>query len=123
MYEVLTKFNRLLAPIVPCLAETIYQNLTVAKAEGEDGHETSVHHLPFPTANEALIDESLSAQVAATIRLVSLGRSARKESKLKVRQPLAELIVVPGDETERQAVDLFQDHFLEELNVKRVSLR
>ncbi|MCH8241052.1 MAG: isoleucine--tRNA ligase [Planctomycetes bacterium] len=123
MYEVLTTFNRLLAPIVPFLAETIYQNLTVAKAEGEDGHETSVHHLPFPTANEALIDESLSAQVAATIRLVSLGRSARKESKLKVRQPLAELIVVPGDETERQAVDLFQDHFLEELNVKRVSLR
>ncbi|GAF97859.1 unnamed protein product, partial [marine sediment metagenome] len=37
--------------------------------------------------------------------------------------PLAELIVVPGSEMERKAVELFQDHFLEELNVKKVTLR
>ena len=79
--------------------------------------------LPFPEADESLIDESLSALVAATIRLVSLGRSARKESRLKVRQPLAELIVVPGNEVEREAVELFRDHFLEELNVKSLSRR
>ena len=120
LYEVLTTLNRLLAPVVPFLAESMYQNLSMdVDVTADDA--PSVHHLPFPQADESLIDESLSALVAATIRLVSLGRSARKESKLKVRQPLAELIVVPGNEVEREAVELFRDHFLEELNVKRVS--
>jgi len=120
LYKVLTTFNRIVAPIVPFMSETIYQHLVAGQI---DGAAASVHHLPFPEVNEDLIDESLSAHVAATLRIMSLGRSARKESKLKVRQPLAELVVVPKDEEERQAVELFEDHFLEELNVKKVSLR
>jgi len=120
LYEVLTTFNRLTAPIVPFMSETIYQNLV---ANQDERAPTSVHHVPFPEANEDLIDDSLSAHVAASIRLVSLGRAARKESQLKVRQPLAALIVVPGDETERKAAEMFEDHFLEELNVKKVIVR
>jgi len=54
---------------------------------------------------------------------MSLGRNARKESNLKIRQPLAELVIVPGSDAEREAARLFEDHFLEELNVKKVSLR
>ncbi len=120
LYEVLTTFNRLIAPIVPFMAEAIYQNLV---ANQDAGAPASVHHVPFPQVNEELIDEALSAQVAASIRLVSLARSARKESKLKVRQPLGELLVVPANTVEREAVQLFRDQLLEELNVKRVSLR
>jgi len=120
LYHVLTTFNRVVAPIVPFLAERIYQNL-VAKQTGDAA--ASVHHVPFPQADENLIDETLSLHVAASLRLVSLARSARKESKLKVRQPLAELVVVPADDVERHAVELFQDHFLEELNVKKVTTR
>jgi isoleucyl-tRNA synthetase len=120
LYRVLTTFNRLIAPIVPFMAEKIYQNLVVG--QGGDAP-ASVHHVPFPEADEALIDESISDHVAACIRLVSMARAARKESKLKVRQPLAELIVVPGDDSERKAVEMFEDHFLEELNVKKVTLR
>ncbi len=120
LYQVLTTFNRLVAPIVPFMAERIYQNLNVA----QDGDApASVHHVPFPEADEGLIDESISDHVAACIRLVSLGRAARKESRLKVRQPLAELIIVPGNDTERKAVEMLEDHFLEELNVKKVTLR
>lgn len=120
LYEVLTTFNRLIAPIVPFVAETVYQNL-VAKQRGDAP--VSVHHVPFPQANAKLIDETLSAHVAASIRLVSLARSARKDSNLKIRQPLAELVVVPGSDAERSAVGLFEDHFVEELNVKKVTLR
>ena len=120
LYQVLTTFNRLVAPIVPFMAETIYQNLV---AEQTTGAAASVHHVPFPEVDETMIDETLSAHVAASLRLMSLARAARKESKLKVRQPLAELLIVPGNDAERQAVELFQDHFLEELNVKKVTLR
>ncbi len=120
LYEVLTTFNRIIAPIVPFMAERIFQNLV---GEQTNDAPASVHHVPFPAANESLIDEALSARVAASLRLVSLGRSARKESKLKVRQPLAELIVVPGNDVERQAAEMFHEHFLEELNVKKVTVR
>ncbi len=120
LYEVLTTFNRLIAPVVPFVAETVYQNL-VARQRGDAP--ASVHHVPFPQADAKLVDEALSAHVAASIRLVSLARSARKESNLKIRQPLAELVVVPGSDAERNAVGLFEDHFVEELNVKKVTLR
>ncbi len=120
LYEVLTTFNRLIAPIVPFMAETIYQSLV---AEQVPDAAESVHHTPFPQADESLIDESLSAHMAASLRLISLARSARKSSKLKIRQPVAELVVVPADETERKAVEMFEDHFLEELNVKKVTIR
>lgn len=120
LYEVLSTFNRLIAPIVPFVAETVYQNL-VANQRGDAP--VSVHHVPFPRADAKLVDESLSAHVAASLRLVTLARSARKESNLKIRQPLAELVVVPGSDAERNAVGLFEDHFVEELNVKKVTLR
>ncbi len=120
LYEVLTTFNRLIAPIVPFLAETVYRNLVASQCADAP---PSVHHTEFPTADEMLVDAELSARVAATLKLMSLARSARKDSKLKVRQPLAQLIIVPGDDTEHQAVQQFRDHFLEELNVKQVTLR
>ena len=120
LYEILTTFNRLTAPIVPFMAETIYQNLVARQLTDVP---VSVHHVPFPQADPDRIDETLSAHVASSIRLVSLARSARKQSNLKVRQPLAEWIIVPGDDGERQAVNLFTDHFLDELNVKKVTLR
>ncbi len=120
LYEVLTTFNRVIAPIAPFLSESVYQNLVVRQRGDAPA---SVHHVPFPEASEKLMDESLSAHVAASLRLVSLARSARKESNLKIRQPLAELVVVPGNDAERKAVALFEDHFLEELNVKKVAIR
>jgi isoleucyl-tRNA synthetase len=119
LYEVLTTLNRVIAPIVPFMAEKIYQNLVGAQTKGSPA---SVHHVPFPTAEKELVDESLNTLVAASIRLVSLGRSARKDSKLKVRQPLAEFRVVPADDTEKAAVAQFGDHIAEELNVKSVGV-
>ncbi len=120
LYEVLTTFNRIIAPIIPFMAERIYQNLVANQLSDVPA---SVHHVPFPQANRELIDESLSARVSASLRIMSLARSARKDSKLKVRQPLAGLVIVPANNTEREAVEMFEDHFLEELNVKKVSLR
>jgi isoleucyl-tRNA synthetase len=60
--------------------------------------------------------------MGALLRVVSLARSARTASKLKVRQPLAELVVASGSDVERAAVEQFRDHVLEELNVKKVTV-
>ncbi|HUU83578.1 MAG TPA: isoleucine--tRNA ligase [Phycisphaerae bacterium] len=120
LYEVLTTLNRAIAPVTVFLSEVIYQNLVANQVPGSP---KSVHHLPFPDVDEKLIDRELSQQVAASLKIVSLARSARTASKLKVRQPLAEMIVTPYDETERAAVAKFESHMLEELNVKQITVR
>jgi isoleucyl-tRNA synthetase len=58
----------------------------------------------------------------ALLRLVSLGSAARNSVKIKVRQPLAEMRVQPGDERDRRAVERFADQISEELNIKKVTL-
>jgi isoleucyl-tRNA synthetase len=117
LYTVVLTLTKLFAPIMPFLTETMYQNL----AAGSDRQE-SVHHCAFPTVDAAQIDETLSDDMNALLDLVSLGSAARNSVKLKVRQPLAELKVLPGDSSHRRAVERFADQIKEELNLKTVTL-
>jgi len=56
-----------------------------------------VHLASWPAVDAALVDDQLAAQVALVRRLVELGRAARTESKVKIRQPLGRaLISAPG---------------------------
>jgi isoleucyl-tRNA synthetase len=116
LYTVLVTLAKLLAPVMPFLTESIYQNLAAA------GNPGSMHLCDYPEADAALIDEQLSADMEALLRLVSLGSAARNTVKTKVRQPLAEMKVLPGEDRERRAVERFADQIREELNVKRVTL-
>jgi isoleucyl-tRNA synthetase len=115
LYTVLVTLTKLFAPVVPFLSEEMYRNL-VAGAD-----ERSVHLCDYPQADEALIDEQLSKDMEALLRLVSLGSASRNAVKIKVRQPLAELKVQPSD-GERRAVERFADQITVELNVKKVTL-
>ncbi len=56
----------------------------------------------------------------ALLRIVSLGSAARNLVKIKVRQPLAELKVQPGNDADRRAVERFADQICDELNLKKV---
>jgi isoleucyl-tRNA synthetase len=118
LYTVLLTLTKLVAPAMPFLAETMYQNLVPPGP----GKPESVHLCAFPEVDESLIDEGLSADMNALLDLVSLGSAARNTVKLKVRQPLAELKVQPGRPEEAAAVRRFADQICEELNVKKVTL-
>lgn len=115
LYTVLMTLTKLIAPIVPFLAETMYQNL-----KGGTDNAASVHHCDYPTPADS--DEDLSGDMNALLRLVSLASAARNSVKIKVRQPLAELRIQPGDERDRRAVLRFADQICEEQNLKRVTL-
>jgi isoleucyl-tRNA synthetase len=117
LYTVLTTLTRLFAPVIPFLTEVMHRNL----ARGPHAAE-SVHLTDFPEADASLIDEALSAEMDALLRLVSLGAAARDTVKIKRRQPLVEMKVQPGTEQERRAVERFADQIREELNVKKVTL-
>ncbi len=119
LHEVLTTLCQLIAPIVPFLTESMYQNLVAGRIEGAPA---SVHHQSFPMPDPAKIDRALSERMERFLRVVSMARAARTMSKLKVRQPLAEMRVQPAGDVERLAVEQFNDHMLEELNVKKVTI-
>jgi isoleucyl-tRNA synthetase len=115
LYECLVTLSKLLAPFTPFLAEEIYRNLvgSVAKDAPE-----SVHLADFPVADKTKIDERLSDDVRLVIKVSSLGRAARSEAGIKVRQPLAKVMVKVGAKKEREALERLTPQLLEELNVK-----
>jgi isoleucyl-tRNA synthetase len=98
--------------MVPFITEHVWQVLIRA---GEAATHESVHLTSFPTFDADLIDEKLSTSVALSRRLVELGRSARAESKIKIRQPLARALVAASG---WKAMDAeIRSHVAEELNV------
>jgi isoleucyl-tRNA synthetase len=90
LYYCLKNLTLLLAPMVPFISEHVWQEL-VKVAEDTEGE--SVHLANFPVSNKGLIDDQLSTSVALSRRLVELGRAARAESKVKIRQPLARALI------------------------------
>jgi len=87
LHECLQTLTRLMAPVTPFLTDYVWDVL-----RGEDVPD-SVHLASWPTADTALIDENLSAQMALARRVVELGRSARAAAVVRVRQPLARAVV------------------------------
>ncbi len=115
LYTCLLTVARLLAPFAPFISEEIYRNLTAGSATPE-----SVHLADWPVVDASLVDSRLDVDMGVLLKVVELGRSARAESGLKVRQPLAELLVhVPG-RAEEAALTRFMDELRDELNVKAV---
>ena len=109
LWEALRTLAGLLAPVTPFYADWLHRALT-----GE-----SVHLQPFPETDDADLDPTLEAEMAATRVLVSLGRAAREEVQIKVRQPLRSLrALVPGSIDMREEVLAL---VREELNVKEIA--
>jgi isoleucyl-tRNA synthetase len=119
LYECLDVVNRLMAPFVPFITEKVHQNLVRAVAPDAPA---SVHMASWPAGNPSRLDRALIAQTDVVQRVVGLGRAARNSSKLKVRQPLARLLVRVPDEAASAAVRRHEDQILDELNVKKLEL-
>ncbi len=90
LYGALKTLTQLMAPMVPFITEHVWQVLVrVAQPQVEK----SVHLAVFPISDSSLINTTLSSSVGLSRRLVELGRAARAESKVKIRQPLARALV------------------------------
>src|SRR5262249_60365116 len=83
LYSVLVTLTKLFAPIVPLLSEKMYRNLV------EGPEDRSVHLVDYPAVDAPLIDEELSKDMEALLRVKAVGSAARNAVKMKVRQPLA----------------------------------
>jgi isoleucyl-tRNA synthetase len=99
-----------MSPMVPFITEHVWQEL-IKPVESDAA--TSIHLTSWPEIDEQLIDENLRKQVALTRRIVELGRAARAESSVKIRQPLGRALIaasgwanLPADMREQIADEL-----------------
>jgi isoleucyl-tRNA synthetase len=116
LYYCLKNLTLMLAPMVPFISEHVWQELVKVAENTED---ESVHLADFPVSNKGLIDDQLSTSVALSRRLVELGRAARAESKVKIRQPLARaLIAASGWEAMPPQI---QADIADELNILQIA--
>ena len=102
------------APMIPFMAESIYQNLvrTIDKNAPE-----SIHLCSFPEVDESLIDTELEKNMDSVLEIVVLGRAARNGAAIKNRQPLGNMFV----KCDTKMPDYFIDIIRDELNIKNVS--
>jgi isoleucyl-tRNA synthetase len=119
LYEVLVTFSKVMAPILPFITESMYQNLVMESGSNSDAPE-SVHLCDFPEVDLELIDTELEHNVNVVREIVSMGRSLRERYKLKTRQPLQSVTIVHHDPSQLAAASAYASLIQEELNVKSV---
>jgi isoleucyl-tRNA synthetase len=112
LHECLQTLTLLLAPMVPFIAESVWQALI---RPVDPSAEISVHLADFPVADTASINQTLSRQVALTRRIVELGRAARAESAVKIRQPLGRALIAAAGWNSLPSQ--MREQIAEELNV------
>ncbi len=117
LFVVLSDVIKILSPVIPFVTEKIYQNLV--RNSVKDAPE-SVHHCDFPVSDNQWTEDDLIMKVDSMKNVIELGRSARNESGIKVRQPLSTLYYALEDDKIASFIDQYDNIIKDELNVKSV---
>ncbi len=136
LYTCLETVAKLMSPIAPFYSETLYRDLQSPNSpltpEGGTDEITSktppsvagglsVHLTDMPVANEKLIDLELEQKMALAQDVCSLVHSIRKKSMIKVRQPLAKIMIPLLDEKLKHQIEAVKDLIISEVNVKDIT--
>tara|TARA_Y100001970_G_scaffold26569_1_gene32041 strand:- start:17336 stop:20197 length:2862 start_codon:yes stop_codon:yes gene_type:complete len=114
LYSALITYTKIMAPIIPFLAEEIYSNLNQ-----ED--EESIHLSSFPDYNESNTDFNIIKEIDDIINIVNLSRSARNKANIKVRQPLSTLNIFSNHDIS-DTIKRNENQIKEELNIKSIKI-
>ncbi len=119
LYQMLAGVCQLSAPVIPIVSEMIWKELM---GENRTKHDIplSIHMSEYPKTDETLIDSELETAMGLTEKIVSLGRAARSRKNLKVRQPLAKLIINLPQGQSFNSLSKFINVIKDELNVKEI---
>ncbi|HVN58494.1 MAG TPA: isoleucine--tRNA ligase [Bacteroidales bacterium] len=117
LYSCLETVSRLAAPIAPFYMDRIFTDLN-----GVTGklNEDSVHLTLFPGYDQTLIDRDLEERMDIAQKISSMILGLRRKVNIKVRQPLAKILVPVTEESFRQRFEAVKNLILAEVNVKEV---
>ena len=113
LYTCLMTVARLLAPFAPFYADQLYTDL--------GGELESIHLDRWPVANEAVIDTDLEARMDMAQRITSMVLALRRKVNIKVRQPLAQIMIPAIDATQKKHIEAVADLIKHEVNVKELT--
>lgn len=119
LWTCLETISKLMAPLSPFYADQLYQDLhagTTLKGE------SSVHLTSFPVKNDSWINPDLEKKINLARRLTSMVLSIRKKENLKVRQPLARILVPALNASDASLLESIKDLLLAEVNVKDMEI-
>jgi isoleucyl-tRNA synthetase len=119
LWTCLETLSRLMAPLAPFYADKLYQDLySGVNLEGEN----SVHLTRFPVSDASLVNTALEHKINTARKLTSLVLSIRKKENLKVRQPLARVLVPALNQEDAEVLKSIQNILLAEVNVKALEI-
>jgi len=117
LYTCLETLARLMSPIAPFFSERLFRDLNgVTRRHAAE----SVHHLGFPEYRAELVDKALEERMQLAQKICSMGLSLRKKSNLRVRQPLAKIMLPVQSEAFRQQIERVSHLICSELNIKGI---
>jgi isoleucyl-tRNA synthetase len=117
LFTCLETVSKLAAPLAPFYMDQLFRdlNMTTGKSNQE-----SVHLELFPEYNETLIDNDLEERMEIAQKISSMILGLRRKVSIKVRQPLAKIMIPVPDKTFRAKFEAVKDLVLTEVNVKEV---
>ena len=117
LYSCLESVALLAAPIAPFFMENLFLDLN---AVSHRFAESSVHQTAMPAVNESLIDKDLEERMELAQLSSSMILALRRKVNIKVRQPLAKLVIPILDDKLQEQFQRVQSLVLNEVNVKEV---
>jgi isoleucyl-tRNA synthetase len=117
LYTCLEVVSQLMAPIAPFYSERLFKDLNSVT---DKHHGDSVHLALFPEYDETLIDKALEERMDIAQKVSSMILGLRRKVSIKVRQPLARIMVPVPDKDFRDKFEAVKDLILAEVNVKNV---
>jgi isoleucyl-tRNA synthetase len=116
LHTCLVNVAKLAAPIAPFYMDRMFLDLT----NYESDENMSVHLTDFPKADTSLVDKNLEQQMSLAQSISSLVHALRKQHKIKVRQPLARILLPILDEQLKRQVQAVEGIIKNEVNIKEV---
>ncbi|PIE87928.1 MAG: isoleucine--tRNA ligase [Bacteroidetes bacterium] len=117
LYTCMETVAKLIAPIAPFFAERLFLDLNETS---QKEHVASVHLTDFPTAQETLIDKKLEERMQLAQQISSMVLSLRKKTNIRVRQPLAKIMIPVNSDEFTEQVEKVKNLILSEVNVKEI---
>ena len=117
LYTCLEVVSQLAAPIAPFFSDRLFTDLNNATGRHK---ENSVHLVLFPEYNESLIDKNLEERMDIAQKVSSMILGLRRKVSIKVRQPLARIMVPVPDKYFRNKLEAVKDLILAEVNVREI---
>ncbi|MBP7731619.1 MAG: isoleucine--tRNA ligase [Bacteroidales bacterium] len=117
LYTCLETVSKLAAPVAPFYMDRLFIDLnSVTGRHAED----SVHLTLFPDYDEKLIDKELEERMDIAQKISSMVLGIRRKVNIKVRQPLAKIMLPVTDEAFVERFESVRNLVLAEVNVKEV---